>query len=92
MCQERESVLYLPIKESESLLFTSANAGNPHSAKKSRKSPPPRLLYSGLRSLLQHKSMGFVHPVYRTQAENCLITQIAGFWESAVWHVLHTEV
>lgn len=45
MCQERESVLYLPIKESESFLFSSAKADNPHSAKKSRKSPPPRLYY-----------------------------------------------
>lgn len=45
MCQERESVFYLPIKESESLLFSSGKAGNPPSAKKSHKSPPPRLYY-----------------------------------------------
>ncbi len=45
MCQERESVFYLPIKESEYLSFSSGKAGNPPSAKKSRKSPAPRLYY-----------------------------------------------
>ncbi len=93
MCQERESVFYLPIKESEYLSFSSGKAGNPPSAKKSRKSPAPRLYYIlGLRSHLQHKSIGFVHSVYRTQDGKCLITLIAGFGESAVWHVINTEV
>ncbi len=45
MCQERESVFYLPIKESEYLSFSSGKAGNPPSDKKSCKSPAPRLYY-----------------------------------------------